>query len=101
MLCERCGAREATIHAMLVLDDAPNRAVHLCQPCVETPRPVDLDEARFVLALEASGRPAPPGFFALAAADFRRRSDFYQQPLPPDVAAFAARYGAPAADYRD
>ena len=97
MLCERCGVREGTIHLTAVAEGATSRATRLCESCAETPRPVDPEEARALLALEASGRAVPPAFFALAATDLRRRSAHFAQPLPPDVAAFAARHAGPPA----
>src|SRR5690349_4417528 len=97
MQCERCGVRESTIHLTAVAQGTASGTVHLCESCAETPRPVDPAEARALLALEASGRAVPPGLFARAAADLRARSAHHAQPLPPDVAAFAARHADPPA----
>ena len=96
MVCERCQARAATVHATALAGGRAVRAIHLCEPCARTPRPVDLEEAGAVLRLEASGRAMPPGWFAAVAADLRGRSEHHGQPLPPDVQAFVARHAPPA-----
>jgi hypothetical protein len=93
MLCDRCHERETTTQARAISDaGAPLGIAALCGPCAQTPRRIGEQDVRGVLALEASGRAMPEGWFALAAEDFARRAAYHGEPMPAEVRAFVDRH---------
>ena len=93
MICSRCGRREATAHAKAVTEaGVVLREAALCPTCADAPRRVHDADVAGVLAVEASGRAMPPGWYAGAAEDFARRAAYHGDALPPEVAAFVARH---------
>jgi len=98
MLCERCKQREATVHLQAVSDGGGPALGQgaLCVPCAGIPRRVGDADVRGVLALEASGRVMPAGWFARVATDIVRRATYHGDAIPPDVQAFVDRHRSAA-----
>jgi hypothetical protein len=93
MLCDRCHEREVAVRARAVSETgALLRTSARCEACARTPRRIGDEDVRGVLALEASGRAMPAGWYALAAEDFARRAAYHGDPIPADVQAFVDRH---------
>jgi hypothetical protein len=93
MLCARCHEREATVSARAVTDTGALLAASaLCEPCAQAPRRISDEDVRGVLALEASGRTMPAGWYVMAAEDFARRAAYHGDRLAADVRAFIERH---------
>lgn len=94
MLCERCGKSEAVEHFSRITDASIDLA-DLCHSCfIAASGPVDLEEARRWLRIEAELGAAMD--WSPLAREWFERATASRQTLPPEVAAFVRRWAPPS-----
>jgi len=89
MRCAECHTKEATIHFTPVVDEKPQKTVHLCKDCAPDPCP---------MSIEAIYRRVTPGEFARLQSDAKAAESFFN-PTPEELVQELVRHSLEVSEH--